>query len=170
MDIKIPASLIGPKRVRDDKLYRDFAILYHDIKDTGLLPLKIAAQIQALLDIKPTTYYDYLRIARKKGFILDSFEETREAQLDRQREKVVPVLTGPTIEFDESEFSQDESMAVINGVVVEEMEELTPEPKDLPCVECRVNEREEEERKSNTFIVAGDGRPFKKFFTKLFGG
>lgn len=83
-DIQVGEALTGP-RVRDDKTYREFAILYHDLKDKGLIPIEIAETVKAILGVGHTTYYDYLREARKRGFVLDTHAETVAARYVRDK-------------------------------------------------------------------------------------
>lgn len=68
----------------EDKL-RNFANAYQEWKDKGYYPVEIAEIISAALDIGKTTYYKYLRLARQKGFITDTYEENMQISIEMRR-------------------------------------------------------------------------------------
>lgn len=62
-------------RVLNDEFYKALGIEYHSLKAKGKFPKEIREYLAGILGVHPSTYGKYLRIAREKGFITDSYEE-----------------------------------------------------------------------------------------------
>lgn len=69
-----------------DTFYREFGDLYHHFKNQGFIPRDVADIIMGLIDCKKTVYYGYVRVARVKGYITDSFAENARLKAKRDHE------------------------------------------------------------------------------------
>lgn len=72
-------------RVIDEEFLMSFTKRYTDLKDQGFIPVVIREELKKILDCKDTSYYKYLNLARKKGYITDSFEENMAKRRERER-------------------------------------------------------------------------------------
>jgi hypothetical protein len=79
------------KRTRgsSDEFLLKFARSYEAWKKNGFYPVEIRDKLAASLEIGNTTYYRYLQIARKKGFINDSYEENMAKANEAKRDWLV---------------------------------------------------------------------------------
>lgn len=61
----------------------DFAYLYNNYKEKGLIPKEIKEKLTFTLKYKESKYYEVLKECRKIGLINDSYEENREKMIER---------------------------------------------------------------------------------------
>lgn len=66
-----------------------FGKIYNAFKSFGLCPTDINTVFVKLLGVTDSTVRRYVRKARLAGFITDSYEENRNAMLERQKGKSV---------------------------------------------------------------------------------
>ncbi len=81
LGVQVGKSLTAPRRSRDETLYREFAILYQDLKEKMLSLGEIKTEIVRILDISDTTYYTYLREAKQRMYIADTYIPTSTADI-----------------------------------------------------------------------------------------
>lgn len=68
-----------------DEFLESFGKLYHAFKSFGLCSGDITAIFMGLLDVSDSSISRYLRKARVAGYVTDTYEENRQAMIDRQR-------------------------------------------------------------------------------------
>lgn len=62
-----------------DEFLEAFGRLYHSFKYFGITPSEICLVFTTLLNVSKSSYLTYLKRAREKGFVVDSYEDNREA-------------------------------------------------------------------------------------------
>lgn len=81
---------IGTRRGRGIKISDEqliaFARSYEAWKKNGLYPVEIRDKMTEALDIGSTTYYRYLRMARQKNYITDTYAETTAKSIEARRQ------------------------------------------------------------------------------------
>lgn len=95
---QLASVVLKRSRHLTDSFYREFGVLYHSYKDQGMTPKEINVKVKKQIDCKDTAYYAYLRVARQKGYITDTHEQTRRESYERARaagvvRNVEPVIT-----------------------------------------------------------------------------
>ncbi len=77
------------KRVKGSEISNDFlesfGKMYHAFKSFGLCPGDISVIFMKLFDVSDSTVRRYVRKAREKGYITDTYESNRKAMLERQK-------------------------------------------------------------------------------------
>lgn len=71
-----------------DDFLQSFGRLYHAFKSVDLCSGDITAVFMRLLDVSDSTVRRYIRKAREKGYITDTYLENRAAMIERQRGSV----------------------------------------------------------------------------------
>ena len=84
---EVPVLLKRENRVIDDSFLITFAQLYNKLKAKGMLPTEITKTVMEMIDCSNSRYYAYLRMARARGFIKDSYDQNMEQYLERMRAK-----------------------------------------------------------------------------------
>jgi hypothetical protein len=163
------------KRVLDDTFLKTFSGRYQQLKDCGMIPIAIAKQMSEECDCGKTTYYYYLRHARAKGFIADSYEENMIAR--REREARIRQMTKTNI----NESIEETLEHAVYGVdLSNEGDHTTSHTITIPASiedESKENDQQNkietknmEENKSEEHINTEVTKPQKKsFFARIFG-
>lgn len=68
-----------------DEFLEAFGKLYHAFKYFGVTPNEICHVFTVILGVSKSSYLTYLRRAREKGFVTDSYEQNREELVKRSR-------------------------------------------------------------------------------------
>lgn len=66
-----------------EEFLKEFAARYYELEAEGLRPMQISEKMQVELDCKGSAYQRYLRIAREKKYIKNTYAETNKNQLKR---------------------------------------------------------------------------------------
>lgn len=74
-----------------DEFLETFGKLYHAFKFFGITPEEIKMIFTKLLNVSRSTYLVYLKRAREKKFIVDSYEENQEDLKRRMKGEAAPV-------------------------------------------------------------------------------
>lgn len=73
-----------------DEFLKEFAARYYELEAEGVLPMGICETMITELDCGRSSYGNYLRAARAKGFVKNSYLDMRDAHNKRQKGKSKP--------------------------------------------------------------------------------
>lgn len=73
------------RRVLNDDFYKTFSKIYNAFISFGLIPKDICGIMVKIYEISETSYYNYLRSCRERGYIETTYQEMKQNMIERMK-------------------------------------------------------------------------------------